>query len=370
MVKSRVREAPATYSLIPLPQLLPVAEVRQRLAQIFPESFPDRSILVGTMAARVVFVFLYGGLIEGHDRYLRPSHVYFFTEEQTQLGTDADRIAWLQAANRPGHRPAGTRWYADTSREGPRDELIKNRLIPIGVVHKRAGVAITSSKPTYCLSEDFAALLAPGLTGADLDTAIATWRKKHLNAATLQRMALLAKGIDAKSGDVLIEMPDGTRIRVSAGPSAVITKGLIENFAPRHLAKPAVVWLSASDQKSYPQFVALSASVGLHLDLNAELPDLILVDLGEPSRFYFCEVVASDGPVTVERKKALLGLVRKSSIPESAAHFVSAFEDRQAAPFRKSFSQLAVDSWVWFRTEPDLLVILTTDNRDKLDPNK
>lgn len=47
------------------PDLLPLEQVAERLAQIFPESFPDRGSLIGVMAVRVVHVFLYGGFVEG-----------------------------------------------------------------------------------------------------------------------------------------------------------------------------------------------------------------------------------------------------------------------------------------------------------------
>ena len=56
-------EARAESVSLPLPALLPVDEVQRRLQAIFPAAFPDRSILVGRMAAHVVFVFLYGGFI-------------------------------------------------------------------------------------------------------------------------------------------------------------------------------------------------------------------------------------------------------------------------------------------------------------------
>lgn len=371
MVKSKVRETPEDYVVrAPLPALLPVREVQQRLEQIFPESFPDRRILVGDMAACVVFVFLYGGFIEGQERFLRPSHVYLFTEKQSKLTSDIERASWIFESNRPGHRPAGVRWYADTSRESIRDDLMRNQLLRLGIMQKQSGAETTSSTPINYLTAGFAALFDPALADAVLDEAITRWRQTHLDSATLQRMALRAQGIHAKTGDVYIDMPDGARLRVSGGKSALIAKALIEVFAPRHLMSPSVLWLSASDKKSYPQFVELAASVGLSLDLSAELPDLILADTGDPIRFYFCEIVATDGAVTEERKKALLALVRSSHIPEHTAHFVTAFEDREAAPFRKNFSQLALDSWVWFRTEPELLVVLTTDNRTTIDPNR
>lgn len=123
----------------PLPALIPVEEVQRRLGFIFPLTFPDRGILTGIMAARVVFVFLYGGFSEGTGRLLRPSHVYFFTAEQASKTTDADREYWLSVATRPGNRPDGKRWYADTSRESIRDDLMRNQLLRLGIMHKLPG---------------------------------------------------------------------------------------------------------------------------------------------------------------------------------------------------------------------------------------
>ncbi len=366
--KSKPPEAQSSTSSFP--ESPSVEEVRCRLEAIFPETFPDRGILVGSMAARVIFVFLYGGFVEGQGRFLRPSHIYFFTEEQAKKMTNEDRSHWLIVATRPGHRPEGKRWYADTSRESIRDDLMRNQLLRFGIMQKLPGYAVTSSSPINFLSADFAALFDPGLGGKSLDAAIHEWQIKHLDPTILQRMALRAQGIQAKDGDVLIEMPDQTRIRISGGPSSAIIKGLIEDFTLRYMERPAVLWLSASDKKAYPQFVELASSVGLKFDLNAELPDLILADMGESVRFLFCEVVATDGAITETRKQALLALVSESNIPVCAVQFLSAFEDRETSAFRKNFSQLALDSLVWFRTEPDLQVILSRANRTALDPNK
>ena len=127
------------------------------------------------------------------------------------------------------------------------------------------------------------------------------------------------------------------------------------------MKNPALLWISSSDTKAYPQFERLAASVGLRFDLNAELPDLILADLSDPIRFVFCEVVATDGAMTEVRKQALISLVTSTSgIAASRLIFVTAYEDRTAAPFRKNFSHLAYDSFIWFRTEPDLLVHLSS----------
>lgn len=353
------RSQPAAAPSAPLPALPTVAEVQDRLGQIFPEAFPDRAVLVGTMAARVVFVFLYGGFIDGTGRYLRPSFIYFFTGEQAAKASDAERQAWLAVASKPGFRPEGTRWYADNTREPIRDDLLRNALLARGFAHKLPGVATTASTPAWSLDPAFAALFDPALTDSALAAAIDQWQQRALDRATLQRMAL--RSSTSRAGDVFIEMPDGSRIRISAGPSADIAKGVIEDFARLHMQNPLVVWLSASDEKAHPSFVALAAKVGLQFDLGAELPDVILADLVDPTRFIFCEIVATDGPVTEARKQALLAIVAASNVPADCVEFLTAFEDREAAPFRRSFSTLARNSLVWFRTEPDILVSIEGD---------
>lgn len=364
---AKEKEVVATRTL---PPLISVEEIQSRLGIIFPDSFPDRSILVSTMAARVVFVFLYGGFIENSNRYLRPSHVYLFTKDQCEKDSIEDRIEWLKVCNRPGYRMPGDRWYADTSKEPIRDDLMRNQLLRLGIMQKLPGYATTASTPINYLSADFAALFDPSLDGDALEAVAGAWRARHLDQATQQRMALKAQGLQAKAGDLLIDMPDGTRIRISAGPSSQIAKGLIEEFATRHLQNPAVLWLSASDKKAFPQFVEISESVGLKIDVSSTLPDLILADMKEPIKFLFCEIVATDGAITDARKQELLAIVRESHVPENAVEFLTAFEDRGSSPFKKNFSQLAVNSLVWFRTEPDLLVILSTADRADLDPNK
>jgi hypothetical protein len=367
MAKSKATPLTGT---IPLPDLLSVLEIQQRLQQIFPESFPDRNILIGVMAARAVFVFLYGGSIEGAARYLRPSHIYLFTKEQATKVSESDRQAWLSMANSSGFRPTGTRWYADTSREPIRDDLMRNQLLRLGIMQKLPGAATTSSKAINYLTRSFADLFDPALEGRALQNTIDSWRGNNLDQATLQRMALKAQGVHAKDGDLLIDLSDGSRIRISAGPSSQIAKDLVEQFAKRHLANPILLWLSASDKKAYPQFVELSKTVGLKFNLGEELPDMILADMKTPVRFIFCEIVATDGPMSESRRQALMTIVKESKIPIENVEFLSAFEDREAPAFRKNFSQLALNSLVWFRTEPDLLVLLTTASLEKIAPPK
>jgi BsuBI/PstI restriction endonuclease domain/BsuBI/PstI restriction endonuclease HTH domain len=343
-----------------LPALVGVDEVQRRLKSIFPASYPDRSLLIGQMAARAVFVFLYGGFLDSAQHHLRPIVICRFTSKQARRTNDEARREWIASAFTKGFRSPGEPWYADNTRESLRDDLFRNRLVRMGLVTRKAGVPTNSSAPIYSLSDAFAALFDPALVGAAFDAATLPWREKHLAPEALTRMALKARGAMARSSDVIVEMPDRSRLRLTAGPSAVIIKALIEEFAPRWMRKPVVLWVSASDAKTQPHFVELAASVGLRFDAATLLPDLILADVEDTLRIVFCEVVATDGPIDADRKAAFVELSRACGIARANLGFLSAYLDRESAPLRKTFHRVALQSDLWFTNEPDLLVRLVT----------
>lgn len=344
-----------------LPPLLSIAEIQARLETIFPQGLEARTYLVRNMAAKVVFVLLYGGTVEGSNRHLRPAHVYFYTDEQAGKTSAAEREAWFKAAARPGFRPAGRQWYADTTREPIRDETLRYGLVSVGAVTKAAGRATTSSLGVYALKGDFAALFDPGLADAAFESAAKAWQKKHLTPAARARMALLAAGKVKRKDEVLVACPDGTVAKLSAGPSSLIAKAVVEVFAPTFMPNPALVWLSESATKVRYQDAALAASIGLAIDAARLLPDIILANVGEggeDTSLVFVEVVASDGPMDRERKTQLLAHVAASGFPAEQVVFGTAFEDRSDAAFRKCVARLGWGTFGWFRTEPQCLVWL------------
>lgn len=342
-----------------LPALMPLSEVRARLEQIFPQEFPDRAILVGELASRVVFVALYGGFIEGNGRWFRPSTVIRFSLEQAAKVSDGERGDWLLACHTPGYKTLGAQWYADNTREPVRDDFIRNRAIPMGLIRKRAGMATTSPAPIYCLSEDFADLFDPLLTGEGLEECIEHWRNNNLDPLVLKRMRLAASGIFERDGDMYVTLPYTKQtIRLSAGDAALITKDVVEQLAERIMCRPVVVHLSMSDVKMRPEFARNAEELGLDIDPKADLPDIVIADVPPKGALslYFFEVVHSDGPITELRKQALLEIAKKAGIPESHVCMITAFNDRNVSIFKKRVSELAIGTWVWFRTEPHLLV--------------
>jgi hypothetical protein len=340
--------------------------IHERLPDIFPEGTPNRNYCIREMAASTIFTMLYVGAIEDNDAFIGPVHVYRMTIEQSALADDDSRIAYSTNAIAKGFQPDGKRWYADNTREPIRDETLKEGLVQVGAVITKTGLATTSSKPRYALQEEFAKLFDPELVGEELNQAIETWRTQNLSAAARARLMLAARTANVTDGRVLVTFPNGEARNLTAGPSSVISKAVVEDFAQRFLKLPAVLWLSTSDAKVTYMDNAIARTIGLTIQADKNLPDIILVDLGTSSGeplLVFIEVVATDGPVSERRKAAIFELTDQAGFDRKHITFVTAYRDRQSQAFRKTVSELAWGSFAWFMSEPDKLVFLSDDER-------
>lgn len=339
-------------------------QVRERLLEIFPEGTAYRADTTNQTAAATVFVALYIGAIEGSGQLLGPKHVYRMTEEQAALTDTASRAVYIAAIRSPVGRIEGARWYADNTREGIRDDTLREGLVAIGAVVARTDIPTTSSKPRYALTVSFAALFDPSLTGAHLVKAIAAWQESALSKSALARLAINKQGAGKSADKVIVTFPNGETRLLKPGPSSELTKAVVEVFAPRFLVEPAVVSISESATKVIARDDALAKSLGLNIQADKNLPDAILADTGlEHTLLVFVEVVANDGPVSERRKAALLELIDEAEFPQEHVAFVTAYLDRSAAPFKKNVNILAWGSYAWFASEPDGLLELTTTRK-------
>lgn len=357
---------PASY-----PPLLPIAEIQRRLQEIFPEGTANRNYMIREMAAKTVFVMLYVGAVEGADSWIRPSQVTDMSDEQAALASPEQRDAWAtMSLSSVKARPLNA-WYAPNSREPIRDETLRTGLIQCQAVIERQGIPTTSAKPKYALNKAFASLFDPTLTGERLSQAITGWQASHLNKAALARLRLMKHGIAAAADSVPVTFPNGEIRTLAPGPSSVIAKAVIETFAPKFLKDPAVLWLSESGNKVVARDEALAKALGLEIDASKALPDIILVDLGSEASgadmlVIFVEVVATDGPISRERKAVLTALAVEAGFNEHHLAFLTAFMDRGSAPFRKAVSELAWGSFAWLASEPDCLLSLVENGSLKL----
>lgn len=344
----------------PLPAYIGRKLVQERLLAIFPEGVPFRTYCTRDIAGATVFSLLYVGAVEGADSYLAPKQVYRMSDAQAARSSDRERAAYADASLRPGFAPSGTPWYADTTREPIRDETLRQGLIPAGAVRERRDLPTTSSRPRYQLAADFASLFNPALSDPALSAGIAAWQKAHLSAGALARVAIVRAGAARDGGALSVTFPNGETQRLGRGQSSLLTKAVIEDFAGRFLREPAVLWVSESGNKVVARHDALARSIGLEIDPSKNLPDVILADLGDKSDvlLVFVEVVATDGPITEKRRAELMQLAHTAGFDEGQVAFVTAFLDRNAPPFRKTFAELAWRSFVWFASEPGSFVAL------------
>ena len=342
-----------------LPPMLSVAAIHERLEMVFPEGTSNRNYVVREMAAKTVFVMLYVGAVEGADRWVRPDQVTRMTDAQSGLGGTAARDAWLAASMGSTTDAIDGRWYAANTREPIRDETLRGGLVRTGAVVERQGLPTTSPLPRYALAERFAELFDPGLAGDALVSAIDAWRKANLSPAALARVALVRGGSAGQGGRILVTFPGGESRHMDPGPSSVITKAVVEEFAKRFLEVPAVIWVSESRRRVVARDDALAQEIGLVIDAERNLPDVILVDLG-PSEplLVFVEVVATAGVIGDARQEALMALAGEAGFTGGQVAFVTAYADRDESAFKGSVSELAWGSFAWFLSEPDHIVVL------------
>jgi hypothetical protein len=158
---------------------------------------------------------------------------------------------------------------------------------------------------------------------------------------------------------VLVTFPNGETRQLAPGPSSFIAQGVIEVFAKRFLEAPAVLWLSESGNKVVVRDDSIANAIGLRIEADKNLPDLILADLGptEPL-IVFIEIVATDGAITPRRQEAIYGLTDAAGFNRSQVAFLTAYQDRQSAGFKKTAAQLAWKSFAWFVSEPGQIIVL------------
>jgi BsuBI/PstI restriction endonuclease domain len=141
------------------------------------------------------------------------------------------------------------------------------------------------------------------------------------------------------------------------GLSSIITKAVVEVFAPRFLSNPAVVWISESGKKVVEKHDKLLQSLGVKITPEKLLPDVILADVTRDDLlFVFVEVVATDGPMHEHRRAALLKLITDAGFQPRQAAFVTAFQRRDHGAFKKAAASLAWGSFAWCFSEPDHLM--------------
>ncbi|MWA02708.1 hypothetical protein F8568_020475 [Actinomadura sp. LD22] len=349
-----------------LPPLLGSRDAYQeRLNKILPKSITGVTSTANPAAAAIAFVAMYVGSIE-NENPIRPSTVTWMSDAIAAHREEHIRYAYYEAAvSKDGEKAVrqmcdiweidrGTPWYAGNSREQVRDESLKE-LRNNGAVLTATQIPTTSQRPRYTLEPGFASLLLPGLPEEELDEQIRVWQSTHLTP-TGRRRAAIQNDPSRSADSVTVHLPDGGSRTLHAGPSSVILKALLEHFATK-LDQPSLLFVSQPGEKVNLLDGQGLASMGLEVDQTRLLPDCLLADLAtDRDTFWFIEVVASDGPITEERKHDLLQWATSQGLQEDRCRFLTAFRSRTASEAKRALPQLARGSYAWFSDEPDALL--------------
>ena len=346
-------------------RLLDRGQCAERLRAIFPtEVVEDPRTVSGPLAATAAYVCIYLGALDGHNP-IRPSMVLWMCDGVTDRARRAspnehakDRALWYRAALR-GHKAliellhawgiSHDPWYADNSREPLRDEVFREWL-RLGAMAHEASIPTTSPRPAWTLRGDFAGLFKPQLTGEDLAESIGIWQDEHLGTVGRARV-MLARERAVAVHAVEVRLPNGIVRPLAPGDSSLIIKGIVEQLAPRLLAKPGVVAISQSKKKIDVLDDELLRALGLTIHAGELLPDAVLFD-GEEGRFWFVEAVATDGEIHEARKAELIRWAAEHAIRADQCGFITGFLSRTHEAFRRRVARIAWGTQAWFLDEP------------------
>lgn len=350
-----------------LKEIPSVEQISRLLPDIFPEGTENRNYVIREMSAKTIFVMLYTNSIEGNENRIRPDQITKMTDEQASLTTLEERNQWYQDSLTRGKlKDIPNRWYAANTREPIRDETIRFGLLSLGAVKERKDLPTTSSKPRYYLQKEFAELFRKNKSFFAIDE----WREQFLSKAALARIKINAqrKISLAENHDTLVVFPNGESRKMAPGPSSILSKNVIEVFSKNFLKQPALIFLSESGNKVVSQDNDLAKSLGLKIQVDRHLPDIIMADVGDNEAvLIFIEVVATDGPITRKRKEALLKLVENANFDTKQVLFLSVFQDRSSSVFKRLASEIAWGSLVWFASEPDNILVYGSSKEYTID---
>jgi hypothetical protein len=345
---------------------LPRDEVQARLLRIFPRDAFD-PVHSNPLAASALAAMLYvdavvpdAGPLPDDAVWARPSMCLWMSDEVYAVADDARRAEWRQTAL-VGRRAVGeleaswgissTAWYADNSRETLRDETFPAWL-EHGAIRDRPGLATTSSHPRWALAEAFADLFDPALEGDALGAAIEAWRGTHMSPGDRLRIATL-RDRERAGHAIEVRLPDGVTRSLEPGSASIILRGVLQQWAPSRLGDPVVLTISEPGDKVYLADASRLRVLGITIDTNNLLPDAVIVDIAAtPPTFWIVEAVATDGPVTEDRRRQLLRWAEEQRIPPESCRFLSAFLDRNDSIAKRRLKDLATGTFAWYASEP------------------
>ncbi|HEX5242833.1 MAG TPA: BsuBI/PstI family type II restriction endonuclease [Tepidisphaeraceae bacterium] len=145
-------------------------------------------------------------------------------------------------------------------------------------------------------------------------------------------------------------MPDGRTLQLSSGGQNVLTKEIIEQFAPRFTPGGHLIYVGDAGEKHLLNDEPYLAKLGVTIDRHGKMPDVV-IHFQEKNWLVLVEAVTSHGPVNLLRHTQLKDLFATST---AGLVFVTVFLDRQS--MREYLPEIAWETEVWVADAPDHLI--------------
>lgn len=149
---------------------------------------------------------------------------------------------------------------------------------------------------------------------------------------------------------VAVKLPNGKRVRLTAGGQNELVKKVIEDFCPRFTPGGIVVYLGDTGQKQRHVETGYLERLGVTIDEHGKMPDVV-VHLKDKDWLVLIEAVTSHGPIGIKRHNELKALFGSS---RSGLVFVTAFLTRRA--MTKYLTEIAWETEVWVAEAPSHII--------------
>lgn len=236
------------------------------------------------------------------------------------------------------------RTYAPNSRETFRREVL-HQFVQAGVVDynpDNPDLPTNSPKAHYALTDEaLRCMRSYGSPG--WDQALKEFRGTHGSLATVYKKKRAAALVPVRSNGTLIA-------QLSPGEHNEVQRAVVEQFAPRFVVDPVLVYLGDTANKTAYVDRALANELGIPIDEHGKLPDVIVYD-NSNSTLFLIEVVTSHGPMNPKRTMELTTLLTQCKVGKI---FVTAFPTFDE--YRKHMKDIAWETEVWIVENADHMI--------------
>lgn len=160
---------------------------------------------------------------------------------------------------------------------------------------------------------------------------------------------ILSKTLITKT-PISVKLINGQKVSLSSGTHNFIQKEIIENFLPKFLKKPILLYLGDTSKKTIISEEKFLKKLGIKELKHEMLPDILAFDQKD-KKLYLIESVHSSNPINQLRYLQLRRFTNGCKIP---IVMISAFKDREN--FRKYLLNLSWNTSVWLTSEPDHII--------------